>query len=219
MVGVSSRRGVYRRIGAAFAALAVLATGSPGRTQQGQPTGVPNVIIRDGDIGGRRLAIVASDWFYCYPPTRELILVPRGYVTDFASIPAAFRGLIDPYGFNIEGALVHDWLYAVGQPGERAKADAIIRYALMEQHVDVVRRNAVYRAVRVGGGEAYGKAAEWDRRFGDPQSGQRLPKSPYRRPATAVVGLIDGTCGSLDKPEVLASLHRTYKSSDWPRAD
>lgn len=219
MAGISSRPALGRRIGAALAVLSVLAMASPGLTQQGQPTGVPNVIIRDGDIGGRRLAIVASDWFYCYPPTRELILVPRGYVTDFASIPSAFRGLIDVYGFNIEGALVHDWLYAVGQPGERAKADDVIRYALMEQHVDLVRRNAVHRAVRMGGGDAYGKVAEWDRRFGDPQSGQRLPKSPYRRPATAVVGLIDGTCSSLDKPEVLASLHRTYNSANWPRAD
>ena len=219
MARISSRQALGRRIGAAIAALSVLSTASPGLTQQGQPTGVPNVIIRDGDIGGRRLAIVASDWLYCYPPTRELILVPKGYVTDFASIPSAFRGLIDVYGFNIEGALVHDWLYAVGQPGEREKADDVIRYALMEQHVDIVRRNAVYRAVRMGGGDAYGKAAEWDRRFGDPRSGQRLPKSPYRRPATAVVGLIDGTCSSLDKPDVLASLHRAYNSAAWPRAD
>jgi len=219
MARITSRRGTLRRIAAALAALGVLAAASPGVAQQGQPTGVPNVIIRDGDIGGRRLAIVAADWLYCYPPTRELILVPKGYVTDFASIPSAFRGLIDVYGFNIEGALVHDWLYAVGQPGERGKADDVIRYALMEQHVDIVRRNAVHRAVRMGGGDAYGKADEWDRRFGDPQTGQRLPKSPYRRPATAVVGLIDGTCSSLDKPEVLAALRRTYNSADWPRAD
>jgi hypothetical protein len=205
---------------AAIAALGagLVATSAAG-FQQPQPTGLPNIIVRDAKVDGRRLAIVTDDWLYCYPPTRELIVVPKGYVTDFASVPSAARGVIDVYGSNIEGAVVHDWLYAVGEPGKRDKADQVIRYALMEQDVGVVRRNTVYMAVRSGGSAAYGRATEWDKRFGDPATGQILAKAPYRRRATAVVAVLPQGCGALENPQRLQELRRIHSSAAWPRAE
>lgn len=206
-----------------FAAIAVLAAGlasaSAALPQQPQPTGLPNIIIRDAKVDGRRLAILTDDWLYCYPPTRELIVVPKGYVTDFASVPPAARVAIDVYGSNIEGAVVHDWLYAVGEPGRRQKADQIIRYALMEQDVGVVRRNTVYTAVRSGGAAAYGRASEWDRRFGDPTTGQILPKAPYRRRASAVVATLQQGCAALENPAQLQALRRAHSSAAWARTE
>jgi uncharacterized protein DUF1353 len=196
--------------------LSAMTLARPAWTQQADRRGVPVQLIRDARIEGRRAAIVSRDWLYCYPPTRELILVPRGYVTDFASIPPAARGLIDVFGDNAEAAVVHDWLYAVGEPGGHGKADDVLRYALMEQHVGVVTRNAMHWAVSSFGGGAYGRTGEWDRRFGDPEQGVLLEHAPFARRTTAVVGVIEGSCARMDDPAVLTQLYATYRSADWP---
>ena len=209
---------VNRLVATAALAAALLCAGAA-LPQQPQPTGLPNIIVRDVKVDGRRLAILTDDWLYCYPPTRELIVVPKGYVTDFASVPPAARVVIDVYGSNIEGAVVHDWLYAVGEPGKREKADQVIRYALMEQDVDLVRRNTVYMAVRGGGGGAYGRAAEWDKRFGDPATGRLLPKAPYRARERAAVATLPEGCNALENPQRLQELRRTYSSATWSRAE
>lgn len=133
--------------------------------------------------GFRRLAVLTDDYYYCYPLTHEVIRVPRGFETDFASIPYAVAGFIDPMGDNMEAAVIHDYLYAVGEPGQREKADTILLDALAQHHVDPVRRKLMYEAVRFGGAKNYGAAAEW--RFVDPES-QKPVKAPPK-PKTAIV--------------------------------
>ena len=54
--------------------------------------GMPIVLLRAPRKQGRRVAILTDDWFYCYPPTSKLYRAPRGYLTDFASIPKAACG-------------------------------------------------------------------------------------------------------------------------------
>lgn len=173
--------------------------------------------MRDYRIEGRRVGIVLRDWLYCYPPTGDLILVPKGYMTDFASIPAMARPFIDIFGDNAEAAVAHDWLYAVGEPGQKRKADELFRYALQEQGVGAVTRNAMHAAVNNFGGSAYGRAGEWDRRFGDPERVAPLSKSPLERRATATVGHL-ADCRVMEDRETLARLYVRYGSAAWPRA-
>ena len=137
---------------------------------------------------GRRVAVLMDDWLYCYPPTGEVFLVPSGYETDFASIPGAARGIINPFGDHAEAAVIHDWLYAVGESDSRPSADGIFRYAMKEQGVNIVRRNAMHRAVRMGGNTAYGREEEW--RFRDPRTLNDAPE-PFPRPEKAAVETID----------------------------
>jgi len=40
----------------------------------------------------------------------ELIIVPAGYRTDFASIPRFFHRILPPIGRYSRAAVVHDWL-------------------------------------------------------------------------------------------------------------
>jgi len=40
----------------------------------------------------------------------EVITVPSGYTTDFASIPRVLHGVFNPIGRYGKAAIVHDWL-------------------------------------------------------------------------------------------------------------
>lgn len=155
--------------------------------------GVTGQLLRDARRDGRRVMILTEDLYYCYPPANELYKVPAFFETDFASIPTAARWMINPFGDHAEAAVVHDWLYAVGEEGGRLKADEVFRFAMAEQGVNVLTRNAMFRAVRAGGGAAYGQNREW--RFVDPRNGQPV-ESPPRKPAKAVVGQTD--CATFD---------------------
>ncbi|WP_162252149.1 DUF1353 domain-containing protein [Caulobacter sp. Root487D2Y] len=198
----------------------MLAVGSVGlaacatTSRQAEITGVPLRVLRDPLIEGRRVAVLTEDWFYCYPPSRELILVPRGYMTDFASVPKISP--FAPFGKHAEAAIVHDWLYAVGEPNQRQKADEIFRYAMAEQKVPVMTRNAMYEAVRLGGEAAYGRATEWMKRFANPATGE--PEAPrFKKPASAIVQP-NVDCRILNSQSGLKGLRERYRSVDWPRA-
>ncbi len=133
--------------------------------------------------GFRRVAVITDDFYWCYPLTHEVIRVPRGFETDFASIPYAAAGFIDPMGDNMEGAVIHDYLYAIGEPGQREKADTILLDALEQHHVDPIRRKIMYETVRLGGVKNYGAMTEW--RFADPET--QKPIKPPPRPKTAII--------------------------------
>jgi hypothetical protein len=48
------------------------------------------------------------------PLIHELVIVPRGFETDYASIPRAFWVILAPTGKHTYAAVVHDYLYASG---------------------------------------------------------------------------------------------------------
>ena len=141
-------------------------------------------ILRDRRREGRRIAILVDDWLYCYPKTLDVFLVPRGYVTDFASIPSAAQLIINPFGDHVEASVIHDWLYAVGESQSRIEADQIFRFAMKEQGVNLLKRNIMYRAVRLGGSTAFGRDSEWN--FGDPRTAEPL-SAPFEKPTIAAV--------------------------------
>lgn len=85
-----------------------------------------------------------------------LVIVPIGFVTDFASVPRApftywlFGGVGD------EAAVIHDWLYDGGTV-PRKVADAVYREALLASGVSSWRAAAMWAAVRALGGSRYRK--------------------------------------------------------------
>lgn len=129
---------------------------------------------------GRTTVIVIQPFGYSHLPSGRRIWVPAGYVTDFASIPRVGRWLIPPFGRHAIAAVVHDWLYSVGEPDMRGQADDIFRDALDELGVDMARRNVMHRAVRTFGGGGYGRAAAtWTTSFMDWRTGATLaPPAP-----------------------------------------
>lgn len=109
-------------------------------------------------------------------------LIPRGYVTDFGSIPRLAQWRIDPLDDHAWAALGHDWRYAIGEPGKRAFADQRFLRRMEIDGVNQVRRSIMYRAVRIGGEGGYRRAPSWweSENFRDPDTGLPVPP-PFPR--------------------------------------
>lgn len=119
--------------------------------------------LRNQTRGGNVLWALDQEYIYVYEPTCEAVVVPEGFVTDLASIPAWARIRHNPANYA-EAALIHDWLYAIGARGQRGKADRVFRTALEETgHRDMA--GELYWAVDHGGAAGYGLPGDfsfWD---------------------------------------------------------
>ena len=86
-----------------------------------------------------------------------VVIVPRGFITDFASIPQPLRVLrdllpsTDRYGIP---ALVHDYLYW-RQDCTREQADNIMEIAMMEAGVSLLERKVIHEGLRQFGQSAW----------------------------------------------------------------
>lgn len=78
------------------------------------------------------------------------VVVPRGYLTDFASIPRFFWRAFPPTGPYRRAAVIHDWLYS-SRACSRAIADAVFLDAMNSLGVPWWPRIPVYLAVRCFG--------------------------------------------------------------------
>lgn len=123
---------------------------------------------------GRTTAAVSRAFLYDHPASGARIVVPVGYITDFASIPPVARMAFPPFGRHAKAAVLHDWLYAVGEPNRKWFADQVFRDAMMELQVDPERRDIMYQAVHLFGGGGYGRAeTEWRSSWADWRTGER----------------------------------------------
>lgn len=110
---------------------------------------------------GRTTAAVVAPFAYRDEVEKLLIEVPKTFLTDFASIPGWARVAFSPFGRHAKAAVLHDWLYAIGEPCRREVADRVFDHAMKELEVDDLARKTVFSAVRLGGGSPY-KRAERD---------------------------------------------------------
>jgi hypothetical protein len=103
--------------------------------------------------------VVASNFVYSIGASGIVISVPRGFVTDFASIPKALWSLgLAPHGRYGRAAVIHDYLYWT-QGCSREQADNLLMIAMKESQVEAVTRDAIYRGVRIGGQGAWAQNA------------------------------------------------------------
>lgn len=99
----------------------------------------------------------------------QVLEIPPGFITDFASIPPPFRNLISPTHCRLgRPAVLHDFAYAVGFRDSRAICDSLIWQGMVAEGAPAWMREAVYSGVRIGGWAA------WDRYRG--QSSLELQK-------------------------------------------
>lgn len=84
----------------------------------------------------------------------EAITVPKGFVTDFASVPRIFWTALRPDGDYAYAAVLHDYLYWE-QDLSREQADKIMKTVMQEFEVGGITTNLIYTAVRVGGQQAW----------------------------------------------------------------
>ncbi len=80
----------------------------------------------------------------------DIIHVPAGFITDFASTPF----FMWKTGLYSKAAVVHDYLYQ-SKLRSRAMADLIFKEAMLVLGVHPVKAQVMYRAVRLFGCKGY----------------------------------------------------------------
>ena len=91
------------------------------------------------------------------------VTVPAGFVSDFHSTPDSAVQMTLPVRRALEAAVVHDWLYAVGNFGDtvqRQIADQAYSDILHHYGVGGFTHWAVSSGVRLGGKKSFGDPAE-----------------------------------------------------------
>lgn len=108
---------------------------------------------------GRRWRLV---WSFTYHVgseySKDVIRVPAGFITDFASTPPHIWTIIPPWGKYGKAAIIHDYLYQTASR-TRKEADDIFREAMEVLEVSKIRIFLMYWAVRLFGWLAYKGAA------------------------------------------------------------
>lgn len=133
------------------------------------------VLDKAQERDGRTTASLVQTFGYRDETEKLEVLVPASFLTDFASIPDLARGLYSPFGRHGKAAVVHDWLYAIGEPGLRDTADRVFLHAMTELAVEETARQIMYAAVQVGGKKAWRRAArDWPNTFADPVTGATI---------------------------------------------
>jgi hypothetical protein len=105
-------------------------------------------------IDGRDWMILAP---FVYVSPRVTVFIPKGFRTDFASIPRCLWRVLSPTELHIgKPAVVHDFLYRVAtMPVTRKMADEELREAMKCVGAPWWKREMVYRGVRAGGAHAF----------------------------------------------------------------
>jgi hypothetical protein len=116
--------------------------------------------------GNNRAFILLEPMVYKIGSTKHKIVIPAGFVTDYASIPKRLWSIYSPHDQYSRAAVVHDYLYW-SQLCTRIQADNLLMIAMKESNVSEVTRNNVYAGVT-----SFGKSS-WES-----NRQQRMKKMP-----------------------------------------
>jgi len=137
---------------------------------------------------GSRLWILSCDFIVNTP--RGIVVIPRGYVTDHASVPRAFWSLIPPVADEIaEASIPHDYFYSLdSEEVTRKFADECLKEIARVNGASWITAQAAHKAVRAASWGLYRKKYSWD----------KIPKGAYQRfkdlTPEGILTLIEGEC-------------------------
>lgn len=94
-----------------------------------------------------------------YVDDNYVIVIPKGFKTDFASIPRIFWNIIAPIGKWTLSSVLHDYLYSEGyRLGiSRKQADKIFYQAMRKSFVAPITANIMWACVRLFARKHYNK--------------------------------------------------------------
>ncbi|WP_157256633.1 DUF1353 domain-containing protein [Methyloversatilis discipulorum] len=102
-------------------------------------------------FGDNKFWVIVEPLEYVIGKTSDRIVVPQGFVTDFASIPQSLWSLgLSPHGQYSRAAVIHDYLYWA-QGCTREQSDRLLLIAMKESNVGKFDEFAVYQGVNLGG--------------------------------------------------------------------
>lgn len=86
----------------------------------------------------------------------DKVIVPEGFITDFASIPRPLWSFLPPWGKYGKAAIVHDYLYDTAIR-TRKDSDSIFLEIMKNSGVNTLIRNIIYYSVRTFGWVFYNR--------------------------------------------------------------
>ena len=95
-------------------------------------------------------------WKLCFPlsynvdDVNDIITVPKGFITDFASVPPVCNWFIPKSGEYDPAAVIHDWLY-FKKERPRSECDGIFCEAMKVLGVNILKAQIMYLSLRVFG--------------------------------------------------------------------
>ena len=103
----------------------------------------------------QRVVTLEKSLYYESDILGEIVFVPRGFVSDGASVPRALWAIYPPFGKYLEAAVLHDWYCVLGKkdesPIDYKVAAAVFREAMEVCGVNSWKRFKMYWAVRLFG--------------------------------------------------------------------
>ena len=111
------------------------------------------------ELIGKNLWKVYSEFEYHVGsyPSEEVIKVPKGKVTDFASVPRMLWWIISPIDRHAKAAVVHDYCYGI-QYDTKKRCDDIFREGMEVLNVKPWKIFCMYWSVRLFGWLSWYKA-------------------------------------------------------------
>ena len=105
-------------------------------------------------VQGKKWELVESLHFRIDEDT--FIDIPKGFITDLASIPRVLTPFFPVHGLHTRAAVMHDWLYAnkgdvASGPYTRKQADELFLIGMRALGVGQFKSWMMYKAVRLGG--------------------------------------------------------------------
>ena len=103
--------------------------------------------------------ILRSKWEITYETPYGTVVVPKGTLTDGASIPKVFWNLLGPHGPYFLAAFLHDYAYSLAGQKKlgwtRYQADMALDHAMELDGVGGATRFVIIVGVRAGGWKPY----------------------------------------------------------------
>lgn len=106
-------------------------------------------------LDGKNFRIVHEFDYHTDVGKLNVVRIPAGFITDFASIPQIFWNILPPTGKYGKAAVVHDYLYRTWGIATKAEADWVLLEAMKALGVGWLTRTIIYSGVHFGGGLSY----------------------------------------------------------------
>ena len=116
-------------------------------------------LARDPSADKRGTRQLLAPLVYCSDLLGREIVVPTGFVTDFASVPRIPVAYLLTGGCAERAAVVHDWFYTTHEV-DRATADAVFHEAILAEGEPRWRAWLMWAGVRIGGAGPYQAAGQ-----------------------------------------------------------
>lgn len=105
-------------------------------------------------FGDGEMWVLTKSLSYRIGTSQDKIIIPRGFVTDLASVPPIFWSVLPKTGKYMSAAILHDFLYA-DQRCSKEEADTILKVEMDIFGVPELQRLSIFKAVDKFGWNAW----------------------------------------------------------------